>query len=95
MYFPPRQTRRALRPIDEKTMKLMIDLVTGVLQDMSTRKTVPIIFTDLNGGFCKAEDLVAGPFASGRQRRHLHYSVQFLQGGWNLSAANTYFCNPP
>eukprot|EP00959_Pyramimonas_sp_CCMP1952_P179374 3749865-Pyramimonas_sp.AAC.1 len=51
-------------------MKMMIDWVTGVLQDMSRRQTVPIIFTDLNGGLCKAD-------------------------GWNLSAANTYFCNPP
>eukprot|EP00959_Pyramimonas_sp_CCMP1952_P472127 9499542-Pyramimonas_sp.AAC.1 len=62
MYFPPRQASRALRPIYEKMMKLMIDWVTGVLQDMSRCKIVPIIFTDLKGGLCKSEDLVAGPF---------------------------------
>ena len=94
MYFPPRQTSRALRPIYEKTMKLMIDWVTGVLQDMSRRQTVPIIFTDLNGGLCKADDLVAGPFASGRESMASTLLRPVLTG-WNLSAANTYFCNPP
>eukprot|EP00959_Pyramimonas_sp_CCMP1952_P026255 551251-Pyramimonas_sp.AAC.1 len=48
-------------------MKMMIGWVTGVLQDMSRRQTAPIIFTDLNGGLCKADDLVAGPYASGRE----------------------------
>ena len=69
----------------------MVEWLDRTMNDMAKRKTVPILFTDLNGALLQQDDdRVGGPHSAGKEST-ASKMVRPLLSGWSLSAASTFF----